>query len=104
MDRPTLALTVSVADGLLRIALDGALVEGTTARLRTWMHAHVPSTTQRLVLDLHRLREVDAVGLGALLAAHRRLAAGAEVRVEGASPGVARAVRQSGMSGLLAAA
>ncbi len=101
MDRPQLELEAYVADGLLRIALTGSLVDGTTARLRTWMERHVPDTATRLVLDLAALSCVDAVGLGALLAAHRRLAAGAEVQVAHVTEPVARALRQAGLDRVL---
>lgn len=101
MDRPQLDLQAYVADGLLRIALTGSLVDGTTARLRTWMERHVPATAERLVLDLRALDDLDAVGLGALLAAHRRLAVGAQVQVDGASPAVGRALRQAGLDRVL---
>ena len=100
MDRPLLDLQAWVADGRLRLALSGALVDGTTAALRTWMERHVPSTAGALVLDLSGLVEVDAVGLGALLAAHRRLAPGAAVVLEGATDGVALALRRSGLLAL----
>ncbi|MCW2778439.1 MAG: anti-sigma factor antagonist [Frankiales bacterium] len=101
MDDQVLTLEAYVADGLLRIALTGALVDGTTARLRTWMQRHVPRSAGRLVLDLRGLTDVDAVGLGALLAAHRRLDAGAEVLLDGASPAVARALHQAGLDRVL---
>lgn len=101
MRTPTLDLQAFVADGLLRIALTGDLVDGTTARLRTWMQAHVPATADRLVLDLADVDEVDAVGLGALLAAHRRLSTGAQVLLDGASPAVSRSLRQAGLDRVL---
>ncbi|MCW2608295.1 MAG: anti-sigma factor antagonist [Frankiales bacterium] len=101
MERPELDLQAYVADGLLRIALTGSLVDGTTARLRTWMERHVPATASRLVLDLAGLDAVDAVGLGALLAAHRRLAEGAQVQVDHVSEPVARALRQAGLDRVL---
>ncbi len=97
MDRPELDLQVHVADGQLRVALSGSLVHGTTDRLRTWMHRHVPRTADRLVLDLQGLTEVDAVGLGALLAAPRRLGEGAEVLLDGAAGPVAQVLRRSGL-------
>ena len=101
MSTPTLELQAFVADGLLRIALTGDLVNGTTARLRTWMQRHVPATADRLVLDLAAVSEVDAVGLGALLAAHRRLSQGAQVLLDGASPAVARSLKQAGLDRVL---
>lgn len=101
MTQPALDLQAYAADGQLRLALTGELVNGTTARLRTWMQRHVPATADRLVLDLSGLTDVDAVGLGALLAAHRRLAEGAAVTVDGASPQVARVLRQSGLDQVL---
>ena len=100
MDRPALDLQAWVADGRLQLSLTGSLVEGTTAVLRTWMERHVPSTATTLVLDLSGLVEVDAVGLGALLAAHRRLAPGAAVLLEGPAAGVAVALRRSGLLAL----
>ncbi|MCU1692776.1 MAG: Anti-sigma factor antagonist [Frankiales bacterium] len=97
MDRPELDLQAYVADGSLRLALTGRLVEGTTAHLRTWMQTHVPRTADRLVLDLRGLVEVDAVGLGALLAAPRRLGVGAHVLLDGAPEPVAQALRRAGL-------
>lgn len=99
-----LELSAYVADGLLTLVLRGPLVDGTTAHLRTWMQAHVPRSASRLVLDLSAVPEVDAVGLGALLAAPRRLGPDAELLLVGASPAVARALRQAGLDRVLRAA
>ena len=99
----SLELAVLVADGQLVLVLDGPLVNGTTARLRTWMQQHVPAAATRLVLDLSAVTEVDSVGLGALLAAPRRVAPDAEVVLAGARPAVARALRQCGLDQVLRA-
>ena len=99
--QPALELSAYVADGALTLALAGPLVDGTTARLRTWMQAHVPRAARLLVLDLGGVTEVDAVGLGALLAAPRRLAPEAEVRLTRAGPAVPRAMRACGLDRVL---
>lgn len=92
-----LEVSAYVADGQLTLRLAGPLVNGTTARLAIWMQAHVPASARTVVLDLTEVPVVDAVGLGALLAARRRLDAGAAVLLTGAQPVVSRMLRRSGV-------
>lgn len=71
---------VVVAPGV-RVALSGRLDVSAAADVRLALAAQVDLGSGELVLDLARLRAVDATGLGLLLGAHRRSARAGRVLV-----------------------